>query len=220
LKTLFILSYLFHKVNFFISLYTCNLLIKDSLRAKKIHLFLPMLFFSFLDNALIVLIFEILRNEKFHDSFSKIYQPAYIIIEIVTVFIFYQFGKSSRNIIKDKTNIILIMVLFFLFLLYLTKIISFYLILVIFEFFMINTFAIKLFYSEIEKPILTRPQSDSIINNALFAFVNFTIPFYIISDNGFFNEEEIQDAAAFINEIGYMIIFISLIKSVKWKIQN
>jgi hypothetical protein len=179
-----------------------------------------MLFFSFLDNALIVLIFEILRYEKFHDSFSEIYQPTYIIIEIVTVFIFYQFGKSSRNIIKDKTNIILIMVLFFLFLLYLTKIISFYLILVIFEFLMINTFAIKLFYSEIEKPNLTRPQSDSTINNALFAFVNFTIPFYIISDNGFFNEEEIQDAAAFINEIGYMIIFISLIKSVKWKIQN
>jgi hypothetical protein len=179
-----------------------------------------MLFFSFLDNALIVLVFEILRYVKFHDSFSKIYQPIYIILEIVTIFIFYQFRKSSRKIIKDRTNIILVMVLFFLVLLYLTKIISFYLILVIFEFLMINTFAIKLFYSELEKPNLTRPQSDLIINNALFAFINFTVPLYIISDNSFFNEEEIQYAAAVINEIGYLIIFISLIKSVKWKIQN
>ncbi len=220
LKTLLIISYILHKVNFFISFYVCYILIKDSKSVKKIHLFLPMLVFSFLDNLIIVIIFDILRNEKLQDSISEIYQPLYIILEIVTVFIFYQFGKSSRNIIKDRTNLILIVVLLILFVLDLTKIISFYLILVIFEFLMINTFAIKLFYSEIDNPNFSRPKSDSIINNGLFAFINFTVPFYIISDNGIFFEDEIKYTVAFINEIGYMIIFLSLIKSVKWKTLN
>jgi hypothetical protein len=82
---------------------------------------------------------------------------------------------------------------------------------------MINTFAINIFYSEIEKPNFKWQQSNLIINNGLFAFINFTVPLYIISDKGFFNEEEIKYSIAFINEIGYMIIFISLIKSLKWK---
>lgn len=179
-----------------------------------------MLFFSFLDNLKIVIIFEILRNEKLQNSISEIYQPLYIILEIFTVFIFYQFGKSTRNIIKDRTNVILIIVLSILILLNLTKIISFYLLLVIFEFLMINTFAIKLFYSEIDNPNIKRLKSDSIINNGLFAFINFTVPLYIISDKGIFNEVEMKYTIGFINEIGYLIIFLSLIKSVKWKIQN
>ncbi|MEN9963507.1 MAG: hypothetical protein RL582_602, partial [Bacteroidota bacterium] len=92
--------------------------------------------------------------------------------------------------------------------------------LIIFEFLVINISALGIFYSLLNKTNNELNYGDSILNSGFFIFINVTAPYYLINDSIFFSSEKILDTLRFINYLGYSIVFITIIKSLKWQIKN
>jgi len=211
------ISYGLNKLNIIISIICIIYVAKDSIRNKKLHLFLPLILFSVFDYAFTFVTIDIVNDINFYNKASKVYQPLFICLEIITLAIFYKLGNPINKIVYDRTNKI-IFISFLICIIFVYKNwISFYLSLVIFEFILINSFSIKIYFSLIKSSKTEISDSDHFINNGFFTFINLTAPFFIISDTSFFNEKKLEYSIYFINEIGYMIIFYSIIKSIRWK---
>ena len=214
------ISYGLNKINIIISILCIIHLTRDSIGNKKLHLFLPLIFFSALDYTYSLVTIDIFNRIDLFEKASKVYQPIFICLEIIIVAKFYKVGNPIKKLLFDTTNKIILISFIIFTLMVFSNLISFYLSLVLFEFILINSFAIKTYYSIIQSSETELSESDLIINNGLFTFINLTAPFYIISDSGFFNEKKLEYSIFFINEIGYMIIFFCLIRSIRWKNKN
>jgi hypothetical protein len=118
---------------------------------------------------------------------------------------------------------LIIISLFRIFIILLTlfywRITDFYLSLAIFEFLLINIYAITIFISNINNKEKWVRNDKLIINNGLFIFINFTMPFYMI-ENFIPPKSVILYTLDFINNIGYCIFYFTILLSMKWQIKN
>jgi hypothetical protein len=161
-----------------------------------------------------------LKSEKTFLVFANINQYIFYLFEIITLILFYK-ELNGRN--KNKLNTIVISILsislttllfqlsnidytFFT----LTLIIIFELLFINFSFFYFVTQNLEEEYnSELKKLV--------IINYGFFIFINFTTPFYFMNIYLAKQNTAVPDLN-FITYIGYIMLYTTIIKSLKWKI--
>lgn len=199
-------------------IYTVYVNLIYSLKTQTIDLFFPCIFLSFVELVLAIYFTGILNYYNEFAEFSKKFHLFFILSETLTVCIFY-LRETIHNKMDMKIWILLLCLFFITIFLAIFNVTSYYISLVLFEFFIINTCSISIYFSAIKNKDFNLKQDKFIINNGLFIFINFTAPYFIIDesiDSNYF----ILSALKFINSIGYCIFFISNILSIKWKIKN
>ena len=205
-------------------IYTCILIwlvytnIIYTIRFKKINIFLPCLIISFTEIIVMIIFTALLKDGNAASKITEYLNPIYILIESIIIFIFY---LNFNLIPKLKTAILysVISILIILITLLYLRVSNFYLSLAIFEFLLINIYAITIFISNINNNEKWIWNDKLIINNGLFIFINFTIPFYLI-ESLTTPKSVILYTLDFINTIGYCIFYFSILLSMKWQIKN
>lgn len=204
--------------------YTCLLVwlvyvnIIYTIRFKKINLFFPCLIISFTEIFLTFILSGILQKQNALKTIMENIRPNYILIEVIIIFIFYlKINLKPKLKIAILYSVVSLLVTF-LTLLYL-RIINFYLSFAIFEFLLININAIAIFIYNINSGEKLIRNDNLIINNGLFLFINFTMPFYLI-ENFVPPKSYITYTLEFINTIGYCIFYYTILLSMKWQIKN
>jgi hypothetical protein len=187
-------------------------------RFKKINIFLPCLIISFTEIIIMIVFTALLQDGNTASKITEFLLPIYILIESTIIFIFY---LNFNLIPKLKIAILYSVISIFIILLTLFywRITDFYLSLAIFEFLLINIYAITIFISNINNKEKWVRNDKLIINNGLFIFINFTMPFYMI-ENFIPPNSVILYSLDFINNIGYCIFYFTILLSMKWQIKN
>ncbi len=189
-----------------------------TIRFKKINLFLPCLIISFAEIVLMFMLTGILQKQNTFKIIMEYIRPNYLLIELIIIFIFYL--KINLNTkLKNAILYLVISVLVILLTLLYLRITNFYLSFAIFEFLLININAITIFISNINSTERLIRNDNLIINNGLFLFINFTMPFYLI-ENFIPPKSYIIYTLEFINTIGYCIFYYTILLSMKWQIKN
>jgi hypothetical protein len=178
------------------------------------------IFFSFIDIISNYYFIGYLHSQKLFEAFANINQYIFYLFEIITLFLFYRDLNGKQKNIRNFIIIAILSIIITISLFISSNIDpSFFTLtlIVIFELFFINfsfsNFLIK--NLEIEYvPAITRL---GIINYGLFIFINFTTPFYFINIYLAKQNSEIPDLH-FITYLGYIILYSTIIKSLRWKI--
>ena len=189
-----------------------------TIRFKKINLFLPCLIISFTEIVLLIVLAGILKQGKTLYTITEYIRPYYILIESIIIFIFY-LKINLQHKLKIAILYSVITILAILLALFYLSVINFYLSFAIFEFLLININAITIFIYNINSREKLIRNDNLIINNGLFIFINFTMPFYLIQ-NFIPPKSYIMETLEFINTIGYCIFYYTILLSMKWQIKN
>jgi hypothetical protein len=195
-------------------------LFRISKRTKFENLLLITLIFSVLDITSNYVFIDFIKSEKLFASFANINQYIFYLFEILSIIFFYSElnGKkhNSKNVIIISALSVTTTILFFIIsnidwtFITLTLVIVFELLFVNFSFGYFFTKNLEVEYSFKSNRLI-------IINYGLFIFVNFTTPFYFI--NIYLAKQNIEAPDLnFITYIGYIILYSTIIKSLKWKI--
>ncbi len=205
-------------------IYTCIVLwlvyinIIYTIRFKKINIFLPCLLISFIEIIVMIIFTALLKDVNTASKITEFLHPIYILIESIIIFIFYlKFNLIPK--LKNATLYSIISIFIILVSLLYLRVTNFYLSLAIFEFLLINIYAITIFISNITNKEKWISNDKLIINNGLFIFINFTIPYYLIES--FISPKSfILYTLDFINTIGYCIFYFTILLSMKWQLKN
>lgn len=194
-------------------------LLRISKRKRFETLLFISLIFSILDITANYIFIDFIKSEKMFASFANINQYVFYLFEILSIIFFYNELNGKKNNIKNTTIIALISIsttfIFFTLsnidwtFLTLTLVIVFELLYINFSFGYFFTKNLEIEYSYKTNRLI-------IINYGLFIFVNFTTPFYFINIFLLKNNIEAPDLN-FITYIGYTILYLTIIKSLKWK---
>lgn len=200
-------------------LYAFVVFIKTENKTKLENLFLASIIFSIIDILSNYILIDFLKSESLFDSFAKVNQYIYYIIEIITIIYFYNLLISKKSYWKFTLAITLVSIISTILFLKFSDIknsfITFTLI-IIFELIFINFSFGYFFVTNLEKTYTPKINNLNIINYGYFVFVNFTAPFYFIS--AFISKQNTQTYdLSFLNYIGYLILYSSFVKSRKWK---
>ena len=187
-------------------------------RFKKINIFLPCLIISFFEIVLMIIFTGVLDQGQNILKITEYTRPIYILTESIIIFIFY---LNFNLIPKIKSAILYSVISIFIIIVTLLywEVTNIYLSLAIFEFLLINIYAITIFISNINNNEKWIWNDKLIINNGLFIFINFTIPFYLI-ESFISPKSVILYTLDFINNIGYCIFYFTILLSMKWQIKN
>ncbi len=173
--------------------------------------------FSLIDSVLYIYFILINKDINSYKSISNWTQLIYILIEfnIISNFLL------EINKIKFKKLLRIIIVLLSLIIFCVTFINNwsfkekYYSIITIIELVFINSLSIRyLLFISPDIPDLNSKQK-SIIVKGIFLFINITSPYYVIIQYVISTPNSIMSALSFINDIGYTVLFIYIIKSLK-----
>lgn len=213
-----IFSFLSLVVYSIVLVYTVYINLIFSIKTEKIDLFFPCIFLSFLELVLSLYNTGIQNNYAEYAEFSSRFHLFYISFETITIAIFYV-SIANQSKMDSKIWLLLFCILIILIFFVIFEVTSFYISLVLFEFFIINICSISIYILAIKNEDFKLRPDKFYINNGLFLFINFTVPYFIIDESNQSNLM-ILKALKSINSIGYCIMFISNILSKKWNIKN
>jgi hypothetical protein len=182
-------------------------------------LFLTILF-SIIDLCSNFFFLDYLKSEEMFSAFANINQYIFYLFEIITLILFYKELNGKK---KNTLNTIIISILSFstTFLLFqLSNIDSTFFtltLIIIFELLFINFSFGYFFTKNLEEEYSPKLKRLVIINYGLFIFINFTTPFYFMNIY-LAKQNNLAPDLNFITYIGYIILYSTIIKSLKWKI--
>lgn len=177
---------------------------------------------SFIDTLSLIVFYLIFKSENIFNVFSDYFQILYLSTELITIAFFY------LNIIRKTSNkhffksisisaFILVSINYFFDLNVFEEYYSLFVIIEViiinacFGFILINSF-------DNEKPFISNPQIE--INKGLFIFINITAPYYLVNDYLELHKTILTTYTKFINDIGYIILFIQIYKAYRWSPQK
>jgi hypothetical protein len=195
-------------------------LFRISKKTKFENLLLVTLFFSILDITSNYIFIDFIKSEKLFAAFANINQYIFYLFEILSIIFFYSELNGKKN--NSKTLIIIsVLSVTTTLLLFIISSIDWTFItlttIIVFELLFIN-FSFGYFLTKnLEVEYSFKTNRLIIINYGLFIFVNFTTPFYFI--NIYLAKQNIEAPDLnFITYIGYIILYSTIIKSLKWRI--
>lgn len=172
---------------------------------------------SFSDSLIYWTTVNIFKEVETYILISEISHNIFIPFEIAAFLYFYIVSKNQNEVLSFRNNIIII--LFYLLLTF----IAFYdnkltYILALIEIATIYYFSLRYYQSIILGQ--EKLNIDDKLINSIFIFGNLTTPYYILSQ--FLKEEsyEILSKLSFINNIGYIYLFIYFNIAFKWILEN
>ena len=163
---------------------------------------------------------DYLKSEEKFKTFANINQYLFYFFEIATIIVYYKNLIGKKNNTKNSMIIVgLSMTITFLFFI-LSKIDTAYItftLIILFELLFINFSFASLLIKQFDENISQKTERILFINYGLFIYVNFTTPFYFL--NIYLSKQNTQvPDVSFINHLGYIILFSSIIMGLKWKI--
>lgn len=183
-------------------------------RIKPLRGFLIISILSSIDSLSYLYLAIIKSNKASFIIFSEYTQLIYLAIELYVITDFLIRTTKKDNNISYKHSLLTFILPFTLVLInYLYFHIDF--LIVILELFIINIFSIKYFLNYYNTTDSNRNKNKYLIAG-LFIFINITAPYYIIQSKIESNAPYIMSYINFINDLGYIILFISIIKEIKW----
>ncbi len=218
MRTIVFMSVGFRFMMVFASIFCVYFGIKYFQKIKSIRGFILLSILSSLD-SFTYLYLAIIKEEK--GSFlilSNYTQIIYLIIEllVITEYLIRINLTKKIDIFQFRISITLIaLILLVINFLYF----RIDLLIIISELIIINIFSINYHLSFYNKNKHEREKNKYLISG-LFIFINMTAPYYIIQNNIESNAPYILNYINFINDLGYSILFISIIKEIKWRIQT
>jgi hypothetical protein len=201
------------------ALFTFVTLIKQRKKTRLENLFLLLVTFSIVDVISNYLLIDFLNSPTLFQSFATVNQYIFYITEVITIITLYDllFSKKAYWKITLVIGLISILTTTLFVLLSNIKIIYFtFSLIVIFELIYINFSFGYFFITNLEERYIQEIKNLNIINYSFFVFVNFTAPFYFIIVLLSKQNTQTYDLS-FINYIGYLILYLSFIKSLKCK---
>jgi len=200
-------------------LYAFLVFINTDNKTRLEKLFLASIIFSIIDILSNYILIDFLKSESLFDSFARVNQYIFYILEIITIIHFYNLfilKKSYWKITLAITLVSIISTILFLEFSDIKKSFITFTLIIIFELIFINFSFGYFFVTNLEKTYSQKINSLNIINYGYFVFVNFTAPFYFIS--AFISKQNAQTYdLSFLNYIGYLILYSSFVISRKWK---
>ena len=220
LKQLEILNALFK----FALLITAILAGLQLFKKSKKSLFESFLFatiiFSIIDIISNYLFIGYLQSQKMFAAFANINQYVFYLFEIITIILFYKELNGKKKNIRIFLILTALTIIITILLFKSSNIDSSFFtltLIVIFELLFINFSFSYFLIKNLEIENTTTDSRLVIINYSLFIFINFTTPFYFMHIYLSKLNSEIPDLH-FINYIGYIILYSTIIKSLRWKI--
>lgn len=162
---------------------------------------------------------DYLNSETNFKIFASINQYVFYLFEILSIVFFYNELISSKRNLKTTFYISLLSIVITSGIFLTSKIESTFFtftLVVVFELIFIN-FSFGYFLTlNFEDEYLLKTKKLNLINYGLFMFINITTPFYFVSI--YLNKQQnISPDLSFINYLGYIILYFSIYKSLKWK---
>ena len=174
---------------------------------------LPIL--SSIDSATYLYYAIIKFNKPAFITFSNYTQIFYLGLELIVITAFFlKINITNRIILRRYVCILSILSSIIILLDILKYEIDIYII--ISELLIVNIFSVKYFLSYYDR-IKSEIVLYHYIVSGLFIFINITAPYYIIQNNLESNTPYILSYINFINDLGYTILFVSIIKEIKWR---
>ncbi len=201
------------------ALFTFVILIKTRKKTRLENLFLLLVTFSIVDIISNYLLIDFLNSETLFQFLATVNQYVFYITEVITIITFYDLLFSKKTYWKTTLVIGLTSIVTTILFVLLSNIKMGYFIfslIIIFELIYINFSFGYFFITNLEKRYNQEIKNLNIINYGFFIFVNFTAPFYFIIVLISKQNTQTYDLS-FINHIGYLILYSSLIKSLKCK---
>jgi hypothetical protein len=212
-----IISAMFKVVMFITTIYLFSIGLKQRESNKPIISFWYLSILSLIDSTMYVIYVEIFNDTTQYFNTSKWWQLIYILVELTIISNFL----LTINNIKNK-KIYSSIILAGVFSILVITIINnwdfkekYYTILTITELIFINIFTIRyllIISSEIKE---LNDKKISIIVKGLFLFINIASPYYIIIQLFVKEPNSIISSLSFISDLAYIILFTSIIKSIK-----
>jgi hypothetical protein len=182
-----------------------------------INIFIWVITLSVIDSLVFIFLTIILKDKILFLEIAKYLQSIYQLVECIIIFIYFSIILKNdflRFIIKIV--IMFLLLFFFISAIYGKNIFEEnYLLIIIVQLLIVNACSCLIFIEEINGSNLDLKKSHVILSKGIFIFINFTAPYYIISKYLFKNLFFVHNYLNSINDIGYIIFFISLLKSYK-----
>jgi hypothetical protein len=203
-----------------IYLFIIGLRIKEDSFSIKFIWYLSIL--SLIDSIIYIITVIIFKQVELFLTISKWWQLFYIFFEFIIIANFLFQINNTRNksfFLKIFTIILSIIAI--------VTIINndnfketYYTLFTLFELIFINIFAVRFLMSNsIERPSLTI-QKNTLITKGIFVFINIASPYYLVTQLISKEPNTIISSLSFISNIGYIILFASIIKSYKCQMRN
>ena len=202
---------------FILSIVVLTKAIKFYKISYPINTFTWVIILSVFDNILYLITVIILKNFNLFYKITSFTQSFYQYIEYIIICLFL-IKIAGNHIFSVITKFFLLVISTSFILLGLQGQNIFekhFLLLTIFELIIVNLCSCIIFIGEINGSNIEKHKSSVILTKGIFIFINFTTPYYIISNYLGNNLNEITNSLNFINDMGYVIFFISLYKSLK-----
>lgn len=182
---------------------------------KHLRGFLVLSILSSIDTISYVYVAIIRLNKNSFSTLSEYTQIIYLVIEIYVIINFLTRATLKDNNISYKYSFLIFLLPFTLILInYLYFDINFLIVMI--ELVVINFFSIKFFLNQYKTTCVSRNRNRYLISG-LFIFINITAPYHIIQSRIETNAPFIMNYINFINDLGYVILFSSIIKEIKWE---
>ena len=177
---------------------------------------------SIIDSSIYIIFILSLNQISVYHELSKWWQLFYILTEFYIISSFLIDLNKLKNSKKINTIIISICIVIFSF----SAVNNwdfkekYYTLITIVELVFINIFSIR--YLLLFTPELQDSKSKSLITlvKGIFLFINISSPYYIIIQFIVKTPNSILSSLSFINDIAYIILFISITNSIKWQEKN
>ncbi len=180
-------------------------------------MFFILLCFSFFDLSTNILMTRIYNFKNEFVLISSYYQIAYLVFEMLTISVFY-FTIIFKGKIDNKKSIIIITTCLISILIttHFTVSKNTILNISILEFIIINILGLHTLIGETKQYNYKLEKKEIIINRALIIFINLTASYYIILNSIGNSENPLTTSLNFINDFGYMYLFLQIKNGLKW----
>lgn len=191
--------------------------IKYYKRLYELSYFIFLFLFSLLDSITYLVIVTILKKQEIFLSISPIVQGIYLIVEfsIFCIFLIKQLEDEQLKLfIKIILLIVVISAIIFISI-GINPFNKYYFYFILIEFLIVNVFCIIIFMKNVSNDLKIQNWNINIVKG-LFIFINFTAPYYVISQ--YINPQKIILLYSLnsINDFGYSILFLYIFNSFRW----
>ena len=207
---------------FLTTIYLFYIGFRNDIKPFSLKSFWYLSIFSIIDSLIYIVTILIFKQIELFFAISKWWQLIYIFVEFIIISNFLFEINGIKNI--KKLNRIICISLFVIALLTVLNNLNFtesyYTIFAGVELIFINTFTIRFLLSIPHDQSKLIAKSERIIAIGLFLFINIASPYYIIFQIISSKPNNIISSLSFLSNIAYIVLFSSIIKSIKWQTRN
>jgi hypothetical protein len=209
-------------VMFLTTIYLFFIGLQNELKPFSLKTFWYLSILSLIDSLIYIITIIILKQNELFFAISKWWQLIYIFIEFIIIanFLFEINAIKNKNLLIRVTSTSLLFVGFLTILKDLNFTESYYIYFAGIELIFINIFTIRfLLYISLDQSKMIA-KSEKIIVIGLFLFINIASPYYIIFQLITTTPNNIISSLSFLSNTAYVVLFSSIIKSIKWQTRN